>query len=31
MLNKEMIPGGWKIKKEVSVTKYHPVPVEYAT
>jgi hypothetical protein len=27
---KEMIPVRWKIKKEVSVTKYHPDPVEYA-
>ena len=27
---KEMIPGGWKIKKDVSVTKYYPDTVEYA-
>ena len=30
MQKKEMNPGRWKIKKEVSVTKYHPDPVEYA-
>ena len=25
----EMIPGGWKIKIEVSLTQYHPDPVGY--
>ena len=29
-VKKVMIPLGWKILKEVSVTKYHPDPVEYA-
>ena len=30
MLKKEMIPGGLKIKKEVSVKKNYSDPLEYA-